>query len=584
MNASGRIDAGRTDAWRTWDAPSRSEDRRSRLDRSVGAVVRACTPDRSSAPKRAADRALEGEAVDARVSDGDLLARAGACAHTFALGRDTTADLVEALRVIRQLARRTLGLRMHPVQLEAGATLASGRLVELATGEGKTLVACVPAIVHAWRARGCHVLTTNDYLAERDRALNAPLFDALRITSACVTTRSTRDERRAAYRADVTYTTAREACADHLRDRLDARGARSLAGAIASASCGSRREEPVQRGLASAVVDEADGLLIDDAITPLVLSAQGDADAGRELHALARAAACGLKVGGHFALDRRSQDVTLTARGFAEAVRDRSWPVGANRAHELVVTALRAEHLFERGRAYIVADGRVVIVDPATGRPTPERTWRDGLHEAIEAKEGLEHAPRSQTLASLSFQRFFRRYERLCGMSGTLASCARETHDVYGLPMTRLEPHRPVLRTRERDRLFVRSDDAHRAIAVQVRACVDAGRPVLVGVRSVETSERVSSVLRAVGVGHNLLNASRPAREAEVVARAGAGGRVTVATGMAGRGTDIRLDAAARAAGGLHVIVAELHDSTRAEPPSRWRPPHCPAPLWSSRS
>ena len=557
--------AQQSNSWRTWGAPARAEDRRSRLDRSVGALVRTCIPDNSSDPKRLAARALSEESADERATDSELTDRAHACAQRFALSRDDAHDLTDALRVVRELARRTLGLHMHPVQVEAGAALASGRLVELATGEGKTLVACVPAIVNAWRGRGCHVLTTNDYLVERDCALNAPLFEALGLTASCVTTSTSRDERRRAYRADITYTTAREACADHLRDRLDARGVRSLAGAIASAHIEAHRTAPVQRGLASAVVDEADALLIDDAITPLVLSSQGDADAVALFHRDARAVAQRLTVDGDYTVDPRTQDVTLTPIGFVRSVLDYDWPIGANRAHELIITALRAEHFFERGRGYIVADDRVVIVDPATGRPTPERTWRDGLHEAIEAKEGLEHAPRSETLASLSFQRFFRRYEHLSGMSGTLADCSRETRDVYGLPMTRLEPHRPVVRTREPDRLFVHATDAHRGVADRVRACVDAGRPVLVGVRSVATSERIAGVLRSIGVEHSLLNASRPEDEAHIVEQAGGRGRVTVATGMAGRGTDICLDDDARHAGGLHVIVAELHDSTRAD-------------------
>lgn len=506
------------------------------------------------------------------LSDARLRERIAEAREAFRAGRDADTDIGPAFALVREAAFRTLGQRPYVVQLAGALALARGCVAEMATGEGKTLTATLPAIVSAWRGRGCHVVTANDYLARRDAQWMAPLYEYCGVRAAWVEQSTPHAERRAAWHADVTYCTSKEAAADFLRDRLHLAGIGTGAAAQLRSRDGSADlSRLVMRGLECAIVDEADAVLIDDAVTPLIISQGSPAsDADPSFARAARSAAERLRDGAHYTLDRARRDVSFTPAGRDAARASRSeFPepmrVTHRRWEEAVAQAIAARELFERERDYIVRDGRVVIVDESTGRLTPDRSWREGLHQAIEAKESLDIRHNAETLARISFQRFFRLYRRLSGMSGTAWEERSELWQVYALPVVRIPTDRPCRRTVQPRRFFDDSTARRRAVVQEVRRVLDAGRPVLVGVRSIGESTALSEELTRAGVAHAVLNAVRDGDEAAIIARAGEPGRVMVATNMAGRGTDITLTADAAARGGLHVIAAELNDSPRLE-------------------
>ncbi|MCA9310669.1 MAG: hypothetical protein KDA21_05640 [Phycisphaerales bacterium] len=485
-------------------------------------------------------------------------------------GRDTPVDHIAALALLRELARRTLGMRPYDVQVLGALTLLENRAVEMATGEGKSLVIALAAAVQGWRGRGCHVITVNDYLADRDARQMAPFFQAARVSVNCIVSDSDADERRRAYDADVTYGTNKEMTADFLRDQLSVgarpRRDRQLLDVIAGKASG---REPVMRGLHCAIVDEADSILIDEAVTPLIISAParhaGRDEAFREASSLCES----LEEGRDFRVDRARREVELTKRGrrsLDDLCRDAQglWK-GHRRREELVSQALTARELFCRDVHYIVEDDSIIIVDEFTGRMMPDRTWRAGLHQAIEVKERLEAQEVNATLAQISFQRFFASYRNLAGLSGTLREVAPELWSVYRLPVRTLPLNRPLQRTHLPDIVFRRGDDKREAVRDEVQSRSRAGQPVLVGAATVAESERLSELFNASGIAHELLNAMSHQREAEIIARAGEAGRVTLATNMAGRGTDIVLDPEARQRGGLCVIGTEFHESARVD-------------------
>lgn len=498
----------------------------------------------------------------------------------FRLGRATRAHRVRAVAALREVARRETGLLPHAGQIRAAFAMLRGRVAEVATGEGKTLAATMPGAIFAWRARGCHVVTANDYLAQRDAAWMKPVYARCGLRTAHISQDTPYDARRAAYRADIVYLTGKEAAADFLRDRLLAgRRARADRAAI-DALCGCERPALhglVMRGLAHAIVDEADAVLIDDAVTPLIIAGDRSDCAGRisDAHDLAAAHAQAAPVveamreGAHYRLDRARADVELTEAGRAH-IDDLGATLGGlwrspRRREEIVTQAVAARAFYFRGERYVVHDGRIVIIDESIGRLTPDRTWREGMHQAVEAKEGLAPTTPHDTLARVSFQRFFRLYGTLCGMTGTAHEARRELWRVYRLAVERVPTHKPCGRTVLPTRAFRREEDKLHAIIAETRDVREQGRPVLIGVRSVKDSVRLSALLDDAGIPHELLNAERHAEEARVIARAGAIGRVTVATSMAGRGTDIVLGEGVAAAGGLHVVAAERLGSSRLD-------------------
>lgn len=474
--------------------------------------------------------------------------------------------------LVREASFRVSGRRHYPEQLMGGLALLRGKLVEMATGEGKTVTATLPACTVALAGHPVHVITVNDYLAGRDAEEMAPVFKFLGLSVGCVVQGMKTHERRHAYARSVTYCSNKELAFDYLRDRVAVAQRRSrLHVSLERLRADPGRDEGlVLRGLHYAIVDEADSVFIDDARTPLILSSTHDASDERTDCEAALELGAEMAAGVDFATNLAEREIVLTRAGrtrvaaFAEG-REGVW-TSARVREELVTQALSALTLFKRDQHYIVADGKVQIVDESTGRVMPDRSWERGLHQLIEAREGCEPTARHETLARLTYQRLFRRYLKLAGMSGTAREVSGEIKQVYGLDVVRIPLHRPSRRHVLPSRVYLTRDAKWAAVvdAVEARA-VAGGRPVVIGTRSVQASEEVSRELLRRGVAHALLNAKQDKDEAVIVARAGEPAQVTVATNMAGRGTDIRLGQGVAERGGLHVILTEFHESRRID-------------------
>ncbi len=532
------------------------------------------------------------------LSDADLAAKTVQFREQLAAGKTLDDLLPEAFAVVREASRRTLGLRHFDVQLIGGMVLNNGKIAEMRTGEGKTLVATLPAYLNALAGKGAHIVTVNEYLAQRDADWMAPIYNFLGMSVGVVKAGLMPDEKRAAYGSDITYGTNNEFGFDYLRDNLSF-----------------RIEDRMQRELAFAVVDEVDSILIDEARTPLIIS--GPAEESTELYLKINALVPRLSKQeseegeGDYWADEKSKQVHLSDQGH-EHVEDLFLQAGllqegqslydpANiRLMHHLNAALRAHALYRKDVEYIVRNGEVIIVDEFTGRTMPGRRWSDGLHQSVEAKEGVTVREENQTVASITFQNFFRMYGKLSGMTGTADTEAFEFQQIYGLEVVVIPTHRPMIRDDAADLVYLTQKDKYEAIIEDIRECVKRGQPALVGTTSVETSELLSGLLKQKGIEHNVLNAKQHDREAIIVSQAGRPGTVTIATNMAGRGTDIVLggslktelleidatDAAARAAveadwkrrheqviasGGLHIIGTERHESRRIDNQLRGR-------------
>lgn len=514
--------------------------------------------------------AAAGAALDA-LDDAQLRTRA------LRLGREIrrrgfrAEPVAQCFAVVREAGRRALGRPHYDSQVAAGWGLVRGALVEMATGEGKTYAATLAAVTAALAGLPVHVITVNDYLAERDRAGLAPLYGFFGLSTAFIAHAATREERRALYGRQVVYCSNKELSFDYLRDRAALRERSSPLHAAVDRAAGAPATPPVLRGLVFAIVDEADSIFIDEARTPLVLSAQRDDRAEAERCAVALAQAYRLSIGRDFRVDAAERRIRLGPGAGAALSLDEDEPAGspfasARQREEAVEQALAALHLYLRDRHYVVVDGKVQIVDESTGRAMPDRAWENGLQQMVEAKEGLEPTGARETLARITYQRLFRRYLHLCGMTGTGTEVASEIGRVYGLPVVRVPLHRPSRRRMLAARCLPDAAAKWAAVADAVaQAALQEGRPVLVGTRTVEASEALSAVLAARGIEHVVLNAKQDGDEAAIIARAGEPGRVTVATNMAGRGTDVALAEGVEAAGGLHVVLTEFHESRRVD-------------------
>jgi preprotein translocase subunit SecA len=416
-----------------------------------------------------------------------------------------------------------------------------------------------------------HIITVNDYLTARDAATMGPVYQALGLTVGAIVHGKDPAARRAAYGCDVTYCTNKELTFDYLRDRIAlGRDESRIQLAIERLAGGKSRAGQLNlRGLFYAIVDEADSVLIDEARTPLVISGAGDSAPEREMYETALEVARRLEAGSDFRMDPKERHLELTDRGRARL--DEWGPAlpalfhGERRREELVSQALVALNLFHRDTHYLVRDKKVHIIDEFTGRILADRTWEQGLHQMVEAKEELPLSNRQTSVARITYQRFFRRYLWLAGMTGTAHEVRRELWSVYRLPVVRVPTHRPVRRRSTGDRVFTTEAEKWVAIVARVKALHEIGRPVLIGTRSVSASEKLSAHLNQAGLEHQLLNARQDEQEAEIVAEAGQYGRITVATNMAGRGTDITLGPGVAELGGLHVIATELHESARID-------------------
>jgi preprotein translocase subunit SecA len=477
--------------------------------------------------------------------------------------------LVPALAVAGAIVQKEFGFRLHREQYYCVWLLMHGVLAEMATGEGKSVTAGVAAALAAMAGLPVHVITTNDYLVERDAKSMKRLFDRFELSSGHASSALNDDERRCAYARDICYVSNKQIVFDYLRDRQLFGSRPSSVSSRVSALVTGRSVAPILRGLCFAIVDEADSVLIDDAITPLILSRQAEGNAEQAQSLTAISLAMRLTNGVDFTVDARARRITISEEGEYRVATMVSGLDGVwknRRFHlELVRQALTAIHLFIRDREYIVRNDEVQLIDQSTGRVMPDRKLQHGLHQMVETKERCEISGQTETLASLSFQRFFRRYHSLCGMSGTVKEAQAELSKVYGVSVMPVPTHRPSARS-ARPPIICIDKAAHNAALIgEIGRCLHAGRPVLVGTRSLAESEQIAEAFKQAGIRHALLNARQDAREAQIVAKAGGAGVVTIATNMAGRGTDIPLEPAVRESGGLHVIVAELNDNKRID-------------------
>jgi preprotein translocase subunit SecA len=482
--------------------------------------------------------------------------------------------LPEAFALVREAGRRTINMRHFDVQLLGGIAMFHRSIAEMQTGEGKTLTATLPVYLLALAGKGAHIATVNDYLARRDAEWMRPIYESLAISVGVIETNMSQDQRRCAYACDVTYGTAKEFGFDFLRDRLLLRRHREgqidlMGQMLGHESAGG--ELPVQRGAYFCLVDEADSILIDEARTPLIISALPT-----EAEKIAvRCYQWAAEVAGQFVEDEHYEydyDKQKAELNFAGRQLARNLPkpeamdrVGMYHIYEYVERAIKVSRAFLRDRQYVVRDGEIVIVDEFTGRLSEGRKWRDGIHQAIEAKEGVKVTVDTGQAARVTVQDFFQRYERLAGMTGTASSSARELAKIYKLNVVTIPTNRPAIRRPLPARVFGASDAKWRAIVEEVQQIHSQGRPILIGTRSIDKSEHLSQMLREVGIEHQVLNAHRLAEEAKIVALAGQAAKVTVSTNMAGRGTDIKLGEGVADLGGLHVICTEMHDSARID-------------------
>lgn len=486
------------------------------------------------------------------------------------LGNRWADEFDSVLPLVVGAARSALGLEAYRTQMMGAVALARGALTEMATGEGKTLTIALAAVVAGWSGRPVHIITANDYLAERDAIKLGKLYEFCGLSVAAVTSQMRPDERQQAYRASVVYCTGKEVVADFLRDRIllgEFSNARRRSVERLKGRVGQTRS--VMRGLHIAFVDEADNQLIDEAVTPLIISRpESDSDLDATMRAADELAGM-LLVGEDYDLNERQREVVLLPPGRAKVelwAEDRSGFLSATDwMCDLATTALQARHFFIEGKQYVILDQKLVIVDEFTGRQMPGRSWRLGLHQAVEAKEGLEISKPSETMARLSFQRFYRLFRHLGGITGTAREAANEFWRVYRLPLIEVPRHKPNQRLDGRPRVFLNEVTKRTALVREVLEARNQGRPVLVGTRSVSSSEQIAEMLEARGVSCAVLNAARDQDEAQIISMAGGDGRVTIATNMAGRGTDILIGRSVVNAGGLHVILSEPHESGRVD-------------------
>jgi len=492
-------------------------------------------------------KALDQEAMQARIAE---------LRQEVAGGRTLDDILPETFALVREASVRALGMRHFDVQLIGGITLHQGKIAEMKTGEGKTLVATLPIVLNALDGKGAHLITVNDYLAKRDAAWMGKLYTYLGLTVGVIVHGLEDEERQANYAADITYGTNNEFGFDYLRDNMKF-----------------YKEQLVQRPLHYAIVDEVDSILIDEARTPLIIS--GMSEDSSTLYARINAFIPLLRKETDFTIDEKARTVLLTDDGvmrMEEVLKiDNLYdPANITLQHH-VLQALKAHHIFQRDVDYVVKEGQVIIVDEFTGRLMPGRRYSDGLHQALEAKEGVEVESENQTLATITFQNYFRMYDKLSGMTGTADTEAVEFREIYDLEVISIPTHRPMVRKDFPDLVYKTQKEKFEAITDDVKELHKNGQPVLVGTVSIEKSELLSGLLQKAGVPHDVLNAKNHEKEAEIVAQAGQAGRVTIATNMAGRGTDIVLGPGVTDLGGLHILGTERHESRRIDNQLRGR-------------
>lgn len=541
-----------------------------RLRSVIGSAVRGPMPEWSANVPRIA--ALEEPLM--QQSDYDLKKTSLSLRYRARSGEPLDRLLVEAFALVREAGRRKLNMRHFDVQLLGGMAVHNRSIVEMQTGEGKTLTATLPLYLAALGGKGAHLATVNDYLAQRDADWMRPIYETLGMKVGCIQSQMPQSDRQKQYACDITYGTANEMGFDFLRDRLLKRriseGQRDLFGAMLG-KAGAGHETPVQGDLNFMLVDEADSILIDEARTPLIISALPGEEEELEAEAYRWAAKTAPEFveEDDYEYDHKEKTVELTLSG-RRRVREIRKPEAMDRMplstiYEHIERAIKVGREMFLDRQYVVRDGEIVIVDEFTGRLGEGRKWRAGIHQAVEAKEGVEITFATNQAARITVQDFFLRYERLAGMTGTASTSAGELRKIYKCRVVSVPTNRPPIREKLPTIVFGTAEEKWQAIIEDLIAEHERGRPVLIGTRSIDKSELLSKLLIARGIEHTVLNARHIAKEAEIVAHAGEIGKVTVATNMAGRGTDIRLGAGVSEIGGLHVICTELHESQRID-------------------
>ena len=511
-----------------------------------------------------------------KLTDEELRDKTKEFKERLANGETLDDILPEAFATVREAASRSLHMKHYRVQLIGGIVLHQGRIAEMRTGEGKTLVSTLPAYLNALAGKGVHIVTVNDYLAKRDAEWMGQVHRFLGLTVGVVLNEMDNDERREAYNCDITYVTNNELGFDYLRDNMVI-----------------YKEQLVQRGLSYAVIDEVDSVLIDEARTPLIISGQSGkstklyeacdilarqlerGEASGEFSKMNAIMGEDIEETGDFIVNEKEKNVNLTEEGVKKVekffhIENLADPEHLEIQHNIIL-ALRAHNLMFRDQDYVVADDQVMIVDEFTGRIMPGRRYSDGLHQAIEAKEHVKVKRESKTLATITFQNLFNKYEKKSGMTGTALTEEKEFRDIYGMDVVEIPTNLPVLRKDLDDAVYKKKDEKFKAVIEEIVRAHETGQPVLVGTITIETSELLSNMLKKRGIQHNVLNAKFHEMEAEIVAQAGVHGAVTIATNMAGRGTDIKLDDEAKAIGGLKIIGTERHESRRIDNQLRGR-------------
>ena len=522
------------------------------------------------------DRIEEMDEDMQKLTDEELRDKTKEFKERLANGETLDDILPEAFATVREAASRSLHMKHYRVQLIGGIVLHQGRIAEMRTGEGKTLVSTLPAYLNALAGKGVHIVTVNDYLAKRDAEWMGQVHRFLGLTVGVVLNEMDNDERREAYNCDITYVTNNELGFDYLRDNMVI-----------------YKEQLVQRGLSYAVIDEVDSVLIDEARTPLIISGQSGkstklyeacdilarqlerGEASGEFSKMNAIMGEDIEETGDFIVNEKEKNINLTEEGVKKVekffhIENLADPEHLEIQHNIIL-ALRAHNLMFRDQDYVVADDQVMIVDEFTGRIMPGRRYSDGLHQAIEAKEHVKVKRESKTLATITFQNLFNKYEKKSGMTGTALTEEKEFRDIYGMDVVEIPTNLPVLRKDLDDAVYKTKDEKFKAVIEEIVRAHETGQPVLVGTITIETSELLSNMLKKRGIQHNVLNAKFHEMEAEIVAQAGVHGAVTIATNMAGRGTDIKLDDEAKAIGGLKIIGTERHESRRIDNQLRGR-------------
>lgn len=540
----------------------------------LGGIAPGTRPAITAATRRVVQE-IDRLAPEMQALDDAALRRLGrSLSYRAKAGEPVDSLIVESFAATREAGRRRLGMRHYDVQLLAGAALVKGAILEMQTGEGKTLVATLPLVLYALAGKGAHLATVNDYLARRDAEWMGPIYEALGLKVGIVESQMDFDARRQAYACDVTYGTAKEFGFDFLKDRLMNREiseGRGDLGAVLTGTSAGATSKLLQRPFWFSLVDEADNVLIDEARTPLIIaSPPGEAQATEQaLFRFAARAAAELEPNEDFEQDPRKHTCELLGRGRSR-VRALDRPAELDSTsllaiYDAVERACKARQFYIRDRQYVVREGKVVIIDEFTGRAAEGRTWRDGLHQAVEAKEEIEVTVPSGHAARITIQDLFARWPHLAGMTGTIATSRRELARTYDVAVAVVPTNKPAIRRRLPAIVTADYRQKLERIVAEIQEMHAIGRPVLVGTRSIDKSEDLSRLLEAAGLTHTVLNARHIAQEAEIVARAGELGEITVSTNMAGRGTDIKLGPGVAELGGLHVICTELHDSARID-------------------